>query len=87
MKVTAPALLAAHTSQLPVHFSTIVVFFSPDGGAYACSCRCGGAFSVSEEEMKKAQEEEEEEQGGMVVCCDTCSLSVFVTAPRKPPVS
>ncbi|TWW76213.1 dnaJ homolog subfamily C member 24 isoform X2 [Takifugu flavidus] len=63
-----------------------------DNGAFAHSCRCGGAFSMSEEEMKMAHEEEEEEaegggQGGMVVCCDTCSLSVFVTTQKKPPVS
>lgn len=57
----------------------------PDNGAYAYSCRCGGGFSMSEEEMKTAHEEEE--GGGMVVCCDTCSLSVFVTSQRKPPVS
>lgn len=40
---------------------------------------------MSEEEMKTAQEEGEE--GGVVVCCDTCSLSVFVTSQRRPPVS
>lgn len=33
--------------------------------------------------MKKPDEEEED--GGLVVCCDTCSLSVFVTAQKKPP--
>lgn len=51
---------------------------------YAYGCRCGGAFAVLAEEMEKADEEEEDEDGGLLVCCDTCSLSVVVTAQRKP---
>ncbi|XP_029289022.1 dnaJ homolog subfamily C member 24 [Cottoperca gobio] len=56
---------------------------------YTYSCRCGGAFSVSEEEVEEEtqrrqqddeeEETEEEEHRGVVVCCDTCSLSVCVT--------
>lgn len=57
-----------------------------DSGAYTHGCRCGGAFAISEEEMRKpGGEEEEGEDGGLVVCCDTCSLSVLVTAQKRPP--
>lgn len=55
---------------------------------YTHSCRCGGAFAVSQAELTKPDEdveEEEEEDAGLVLCCDTCSLSVFVAVQNTPP--
>ncbi|KAM9377670.1 dnaJ homolog subfamily C member 24 [Pholidichthys leucotaenia] len=58
-----------------------------DEHAYTHHCRCGGAFSITqeevEEELKVLGEEEkhaeESQPRGVLVCCDTCSLSLVVT--------
>lgn len=66
---------------LHVTFNDVV----PDEGVYTYSCRCGGAFCISEDETQRKetgdemQETEDDEHKAAVVCCDTCSLSVNVT--------
>ncbi|RVE71465.1 hypothetical protein OJAV_G00052130 [Oryzias javanicus] len=56
--------------------------FDLEDRMYVYACRCGGAFSISEQEVEEETEREDREEGTrrtVLVCCDTCSLSVCVT--------
>ncbi|CAN9498820.1 unnamed protein product [Ophioblennius macclurei] len=52
--------------------------WDPGERLYTQCCRCGGAFTVSQEEVEEEHTEKEQSRG-VLVCCDTCSLSVHVT--------